>query len=88
MGSSKGSLICLQSATSSLADKLENALLTAYKAGQTSAIVATTMGKAKLLGLLTEKAELLSPDETMKPTTIVLVGEPIPQYEELNCDCS
>ena len=34
------------------------------------------------------KTELSSPDESMKPTTIVLVGEPVPKYEELNYDCS
>ena len=51
-------------------------------------MVAATMGKAKLHGLLTDKAEIISPDESMKPTTIVLVAEPVPQYEELNYDCS
>ena len=51
-------------------------------------MVAATMGKAKLHGLLTEKPELSSPDESMKPTTIVLVGEPVPKYEELNYDFS
>ena len=47
-------------------------------------MVAATMGKAKLHGLLTDKAEVTSPDESMKPQTIILVGEPVPDYEELN----
>ena len=68
----------------SLTDELENARLTACEAGQASAMVAATMGKAKLHGLLTDKAEVTSPDESMKPQTIILVGEPVPAYEELN----
>ena len=68
----------------SLTDELENARLTACEAGQASAMVAATMGKAKLHGLLTDKAEVTSPDESMKPQTIILVGEPVPDYEELN----
>ena len=68
----------------SLTDELENARLTASEAGQASAMVAATMGKAKLHGLLTDKAEVTSPDESMKPQTIILVGEPVPDYEELN----
>ena len=56
----------------SLTDELENARKTAQEAGQASAMVAATMGKAKLHGLLTEKAEITSPDESMKPATIVL----------------
>ena len=71
-----------------LTDELQNARVTACEAGQASAMVAATMGKAKLHGLLTEKPELSSPDESMKPTTIVLVGEPVPKYEELNYDFS
>ena len=58
--------------------------MTAQEAGQASAMVAATMGKAKLHGLLTDKKEITSPDETIKPTTIVLVGEPVPDYNELN----
>ena len=65
----------------SLTDELENARKTAQEAGQASAMVAATMGKAKLHGLLTEKAEITSPDESMKPATIVLVAEPVPDYE-------
>ena len=42
------------------------------------------MGKVKLYGLLTNKAEITSPDESMRPTTIIFVGEPDPKYEELN----
>ena len=72
----------------SLTDELEKARLTAHEAGQASVMVSATMGKAKLHGLLTNKAEISSPDESMKPTTIVLVAEPVPQYEELNYDCS
>ena len=68
----------------SLTDELENARLTACEAGQASPMVAATMGKAKLHGLLTDKAEVTSPDESMRPRTIVLVGEPVPDYEELN----
>ena len=68
----------------SLTDELEKARKTAQEAGQASAMVAATMGKAKLHGLLTDKAEVTSPDESMKPQTIVLVGEPVPDYEELN----
>ena len=68
----------------SLTDELENARLTASEAGQASAMVAATMGKAKLHGLLTDKAEVTSPDESMRPRTIVLVGEPVPDYSELN----
>ena len=51
------------------------------EAGQASAMVSTTMGKVKLHGLLTDKAEITSPDESMKPTTIVLVADPVPDYE-------
>lgn len=58
------------------------------EAGQASAMVAAIMGKAKLHGLLTDKVEISSSNESMKPTTIVLVGEPVPKYEELNYDCS
>jgi hypothetical protein len=47
-------------------------------------MVAATMGKAKLHGLLTDKAQISSPEESMRPTTIVLVGEPVPDYEGLN----
>ena len=72
----------------SLTKELEQARLTASEAGQASAMVAATMGKAKLHGLLTDKAEISSSNESMKPTTIVLVGEPVPKYEELNYDCS
>ena len=72
----------------SLTDELEQARKTAQEAGQSSSMVSATMGKAKLHGLLTDKKEITSPDESMKPTTIVLVGEPVPQYEELNYDCS
>ena len=68
----------------SLTDELEQARLTASEAGQASAMVAASMGKAKLHGLLTDKAEITSPDESMKPRTIVLIGEPIPDYSELN----
>ena len=68
----------------SLTDELENARKTAQEAGQASAMVAATMGKAKLHGLLTDKAQISSPEESMKPTTIVLVGEPVPDYTELN----
>ena len=68
----------------SLTDELENARKTAQEAGQASAMVAATMGKAKLHGLLTEKAEITSPDESMKPATIVLVAEPVPDYDGLN----
>ena len=67
-----------------LTDELEKARKTAQEAGQASAMVAATMGKAKLHGLLTDKAEVTSPDESMKPQTIILVGEPVPDYEELN----
>ena len=72
----------------SLTDELENARKTAQEAGQASAMVSATMGKAKLHGLFKDKAELTRPDESMKPTTIVLVGEPVPDYEELDYDCS
>ena len=65
----------------SLTDELENARKTAQEAGQASAMVAATMGKAKLHGLLTDKAQISSPDVSMKPTTIVLVGEPVPEYD-------
>jgi phage terminase small subunit len=65
----------------SLTDELENARKTAQEAGQASAMVAATMGKAKLHGLLTDKAQISSPEESMKPTTIVLVGEPVPEYD-------
>ena len=68
----------------SLTDELEKARKTAQEAGQASAMVAATMGKAKLHGLLTDKQEITSPDETKKPTTIVLIGEPVPDYTELN----
>ena len=68
----------------SLTDELENARKTAQEAGQASAMVAATMGKAKLHGLLTEKAEITSPDESMKLATIVLVAEPVPDYDGLN----
>ena len=68
----------------SLTDELENARLTAHEAGQASAMVTATMGKAKLHGLLTDKAEIISPDESLKPTTIVLIGEPVPDFSELN----
>jgi hypothetical protein len=64
-----------------LTDELEKARKTAQEAGQASAMVAATMGKAKLHGLLTDKAEITSPDVSMKPTTIVLVGEPVPEYD-------
>ena len=47
-------------------------------------MVAATMGKAKLHGLLTDKAQISSPEESMRPTTIVLVGEPVPDFEGLN----
>tara|TARA_B110000908_G_C10129235_1_gene391399 strand:+ start:545 stop:973 length:429 start_codon:yes stop_codon:yes gene_type:complete len=67
----------------SLTKELEQARKTAQEAGQASPMVAATMGKAKLHGLLTEKTELSSPDESMKPRTIVLVGEPVPNYEGL-----
>ena len=67
-----------------LTKELEQARKTAQEAGQSSAMVAATMGKAKLHGLLTDKKEITSPDETIKPTTIVLVGEPVPDYNELN----
>jgi len=66
-----------------LTKELELARLKASEAGQASAMVAATMGKAKLHGLLTVKAEVTSPDESMKPRTIVLVGEPVPNYEGL-----
>ena len=49
--------------------------------GQASAAVSASMAKAKLHGLLTNKAEVTRPDESMKPRTIVLVGEPVPKYE-------
>ena len=65
----------------SLTDELESARKTAQEAGQASAMVAATMGKAKLHGLLTDKAQISSPEESMKPTTIVLVGEPVPEYD-------
>ena len=68
----------------SLTDELENARKTAQEAGQASAMVAATMVKAKLHGLLTDKAQISSPEESMRPTTIVLVGEPVPDYEGLN----
>jgi phage terminase small subunit len=68
----------------SLTDELEKARKTAQEAGQASAMVAATMGKAKLHGLLTDKAQISSPEESMRPTTIVLVGEPVPDYEGLN----
>ena len=68
----------------SLTDELENARLTACEAGQASAMVAATMGKAKLHGLLTDKQEITSPDKSMKPRTIVLIGEPVPDFEGLN----
>ena len=68
----------------SLTDELEKARKTAQEAGQASAMVAATMGKAKLHGLLTDKAQILSPEESLRPTTIVLVGEPVPDYEGLN----
>ena len=68
----------------SLTDELENARQTACEAGQASAMVAATMGKAKLHGLLTDKQEITSPDESMKPRTIVLIGEPVPDFEGLN----
>ena len=67
-----------------LTKELELARLKASESGQASAMVAATMGKAKLHGLLTDKKEITSPDETIKPTTIVLVGEPVPDYNELN----
>ncbi|MDG1314253.1 MAG: hypothetical protein P8P29_01855, partial [Flavobacteriaceae bacterium] len=67
----------------SLTDELEKARKTAQEAGQASAMVAATMGKAKLHGLLSDRAEITSPDESMKPRTIVLVGEPVPNYEGL-----
>jgi hypothetical protein len=44
-------------------------------------MVSATMGKAKLHGLLTDKPQITSPDESMKPTTIVLVADPVPDYE-------
>ena len=72
----------------SLSKELEQARVTAQEAGQASAMVAATMGKAKLHGLLTYRQEITSPDESMKPRTIVLVGEPVPDYEELDYDCS
>jgi hypothetical protein len=56
----------------------------AQEAGKASAMVSATMGKAKLHGLLTDKAQISSPEESMRPTTIVLVGEPVPDYEGLN----
>ena len=65
----------------SLTKELEQARKTAQEAGQASAMVAATMGKAKLHGLLTDKAQISSPEESMKPTTIVLVGEPVPEYD-------
>tara|TARA_B100000767_G_scaffold269944_1_gene292707 strand:+ start:612 stop:1040 length:429 start_codon:yes stop_codon:yes gene_type:complete len=68
----------------SLTKELEQARLTAQEAGQASIMVSATMGKAKLHGLLTDKAQITSPDESMKPTTIVLVGEPVPEYEGLS----
>ena len=67
-----------------LTKELELARLKASEAGQASAMVAATMGKAKLHGLLTDKKEITSPDETIKPRTIVLIGEPVPDYTELN----
>jgi len=67
-----------------LTKELEYARVTAQENGQASAMVSATMGKAKLHGLLTDKAQISSPDETMKPTTIVLVAEPVPDYNELN----
>ena len=67
----------------SLTKELEQARKTAQEAGQSSAMVAATMGKAKLHGLLTDKAEITSPDESIKPRTIILVGEPVPNYEGL-----
>ena len=67
-----------------LTKELEQARKTAQEAGQSSAMVAATMGKAKLHGLLTDKKEITSPDESMKPRTIVLIGEPVPDYTELN----
>ena len=69
-------------------DNEAQARVTAQEAGQASAMVAATMGKAKLHGLLTYRQEITSPDESMKPRTIVLVGEPVPDYEELDYDCS
>ena len=53
----------------------------AQEAGKASAMVSATMGKAKLHGLLTDKAQITSPEESMKPTTIVLVADPVPDYE-------
>ena len=67
----------------SLTKELEQARGSAQEAGQASAMVSATMGKAKLHGLLTDKAQISSPDESMKPTTIVLIGEPVPDFEEL-----
>tara|TARA_B100000768_G_C11099547_1_gene298479 strand:+ start:71 stop:508 length:438 start_codon:yes stop_codon:yes gene_type:complete len=67
-----------------LTKELEYARVTAQENGQASAMVSATMGKAKLHGVLTDKAQISSPDETMKPTTIVLVAEPVPDYNELN----
>ena len=65
----------------SLTDELEFARVTALENGQASAAVSASMAKAKLHGLLTDKAEVTRPDESMKPRTIVLVGEPVPKYE-------
>ena len=65
----------------SITDELDKARQTAKEARQASAIIAATMGKAKLHGLLTDKADIKSPDESRQPTTIFLVGEPVPKYE-------
>lgn len=68
----------------SLVKELEQARLQASQAEQTSSMVAATMGKAKLHGLLTDKQEITSPDESMKPTTIVLIPEPIPDDQSFH----
>ncbi len=68
----------------SLTDELEKARLPAQDNKNASAMIQAFMGKVKLYGLLTNKAEIASPDESMRPTTIIFVGEPVPKYEELN----
>ena len=68
----------------SLTNELEQARKTAQEAGQASAMVASIMAKAKLHGLLTDKQEITLPNKSMKPTTIVLIAEQIPDYNELN----
>lgn len=65
----------------SLTEELEEARVLALREGQSSAAVSASMGKAKLHGLITDKAAFTGTFTTI--TNITLSGpETVPSYEE------